>query len=40
MRQVLAAADDGQELARLARDMFVHRVTACLGAARQFSTGS
>ncbi len=32
MRQVLAAAEAGQERARLARDMFVDRVTACLGA--------
>src|SRR5438132_2157251 len=32
MRQVLAAAEAGQERAVLARDMFVHRLIACVGA--------
>ena len=32
MRQVLAAAEAGQERAVLARDLFVHRLIACVGA--------
>jgi acetate kinase len=32
LRQVLAAAEAGQERARLARDMFVHRIVSCIGA--------
>jgi acetate kinase len=32
LRQVLAAAEAGQERARLARDMFVQRVVSCIGA--------
>ena len=32
LRQVLAAADAGQERARVARDMFVERVVSCVGA--------